>query len=264
VRAGVDEISAQPADSSYDPAFSRIQVLDGPDAAQLSLDSSDAQQVTLRVRDANNLPYPGVRVQASAPDGTPVSAVSNSDGRVSFNWTPGEALTAQLEGATGASVFVNAATARWWSMGVLGWLFSDPLPVGSAAPDFSLPDEAGQNVSLASLRGKNVLLVFYPGDNTPGWTNQLSQLRDSWDRLRSNNVLVFGVNPQSASSHAAFRRKNRLPFPLLVDRRQKVASLYHAGGLFVKRTVYLIGVDGTIRFSRRGTPPPAEILATIR
>jgi peroxiredoxin Q/BCP len=49
-----------------------------------------------------------------------------------------------------------------------GWLFSDPLPVGSTAPDFTLPDEAGQNVSLTSLQGKNILLVFYPGDNTPG------------------------------------------------------------------------------------------------
>jgi len=51
---------------------------------------------------------------------------------------------------------------------MFGWLFSDPLPVGSTAPDFTLADEAGQNVSLASLHGKNVVLVFYPGDDTPG------------------------------------------------------------------------------------------------
>jgi peroxiredoxin Q/BCP len=147
---------------------------------------------------------------------------------------------------------------------MFSWLFSDPLMVGTVAPDFTLPDDAGHSVSLTSLHGKNVLLVFYPGDNTPGCTKQLCQLRDNWDRLRSTGVAVFGINPQSADSHSSFRKKQQLPFPLLVDKGQKVAELYHANGLFVKRTVYLIGADGKIRFGRRGMPSPDQVLAPLK
>jgi thioredoxin-dependent peroxiredoxin len=146
---------------------------------------------------------------------------------------------------------------------MLGWLFSDPLAVGSAAPDFTLPDQDGRSVSLSSLHGKSVALVFYPGDNTPGCTKQLCQMRDSWDRLKAKNLLVFGVNPQSAASHAGFREKYKLPFSLLVDKGQKVAEMYHANGLFVKRTVYLIGADGKIRLGRRGMPSPDEVIAAL-
>jgi peroxiredoxin Q/BCP len=146
---------------------------------------------------------------------------------------------------------------------MLSWLFSVPLLVGSIAPDFTLMDDAGQRVSLGALRGKNVLLVFYPRDNTPGCTMQLCQLRDYYERLQAKDVLVFGVNPQGTESHADFRRKQRLPFPLLVDKGQKVAGLYHASGLVLKRTVYLIGKDGKIRFAQRGMPPPDQILASL-
>jgi len=139
--------------------------------------------------------------------------------------------------------------------------FSDPLPVGAPAPDFTLPDDAGNEVRLSALRGRNVVLVFYPGDNTPGCTRQLCQLRDSWEAARVRGVAVFGVNPQSAQSHDSFRRRYSLPFPLLVDAGRKVASLYNANGIIVKRTVYLVGPDGTIRFARRGMPSPQEVLA---
>src|SRR4051812_10778429 len=146
---------------------------------------------------------------------------------------------------------------------MLEWLFSVPLPVGSAAPDFTLSDDAGRQVSLASLRGKWVMLVFYPRDNTPGCTRQLCQLRDNWDRLQSKRIQVFGVNPQDPESHAGFRAKYKLPFPLLVDKGGKVARLYNASGLVIKRTVYLIGEDGKIRFARRGMPSPDEVLAAL-
>jgi len=139
--------------------------------------------------------------------------------------------------------------------------FSDPLPVGTPAPDFTLPDDAGNEVRLSALRGRNVVLVFYPGDNTPGCTRQLCQLRDSWEAARVRGVAVFGVNPQRAQSHDSFRRRYSLPFPLLVDAGRKVASLYNANGIIVKRTVYLVGPDGTIRFARRGMPSPQEVLA---
>jgi len=81
--------------------------------------------------------------------------------------------------------------------------------------------------------------------------------------LKAKNTLVFGVNPQGAGSHADFRRKQKLPFPLLVDQGQRVAKLYRANGPFVKRTVYLIGVDGKILLGRRGAPSPAEIMAAL-
>jgi peroxiredoxin Q/BCP len=73
-------------------------------------------------------------------------------------------------------------------------------------------------------------------------------------------VHVFGINPQSAASHRQFREENHFPFPLLVDRGQRVAALYHANGLLVKRTVYRIGPDGVIRFASRGMPAPREVL----
>jgi peroxiredoxin Q/BCP len=141
------------------------------------------------------------------------------------------------------------------------WLFSDPLPTGTKAPDFTLPQQDGKSVSLSKLRGKNVVLVFYPGDDTPVCRAQLCEFRDHWGQARKRNALVFGVNPAGAGSHSKFQEKYHLPFPLLVDAGQKVAALYRANGLFVKRTVYLIGPDGAIRYAKRGKPDPAEVLA---
>jgi peroxiredoxin Q/BCP len=146
-------------------------------------------------------------------------------------------------------------------MGLISWLTEEPLRVGSAAPDFSLADQDGNEVSLKSLRGRNVVLVFYPGDDTRVCTRQLCEFRDSWKAAQDCNTLVFGVNPQSAPTHASFRKKRSLPFPLLVDQGRRVAKLYRAWmPLIVRRTVYLIGPDGKIRFARRGTPSPELVL----
>ena len=145
---------------------------------------------------------------------------------------------------------------------MLDWLLSGPLPTGSPAPDFTLPRPDGETVRLSALRGRNVVLVFYPGDDTPVCRKQLCEFRDSWEQARHRNVQVFGVNPGSAASHLRFQDKYRFPFPLLVDAGQNVAALYRAGGLFVRRTVYLIGPDGVIRYARRGKPDPREVLAS--
>lgn len=144
---------------------------------------------------------------------------------------------------------------------MLASLFSSPLAIGSTAPDFTLLDELGHSVHLADLRGQNVVLVFYPGDDTTVCRQQLCEFRDSWNGVRERNTLVFGVNPQGASSHQKFRSRYEFPFPLLVDEGKRVASLYHAAGLIVRRTVYLIGPDGVIRYARRGKPPVSEVLA---
>jgi peroxiredoxin Q/BCP len=143
---------------------------------------------------------------------------------------------------------------------MLSWLFPPPLENGTAAPDFTLPDQLGQPVHLADLRGHNVVLVFYPGDDTTVCRRQLCEFRDSWGQARERNTLVFGVNPQTAASHQRFQARYTFPFPLLVDHGQRVASLYKAGGLIVRRTVYLIGPDGVIRCARRGKPPVSEVL----
>ncbi len=144
---------------------------------------------------------------------------------------------------------------------MLSWLFSDPLPPGSAAPDFSLTDQDGNVVKLSALRGKNVVLVFYPGDDTAVCTKQLCEFRDTWAFAKQKNAVVYGVNPQSAQSKAKFQKKYEFPFPLLSDPGQKVGELYHTRGLIPKRTVYLIGPDGVIRYAQRGKPAPAEVFA---
>ena len=144
---------------------------------------------------------------------------------------------------------------------MLSTLFADPLPVGSAAPDWTLQDQDGNTVSLASLRGKNVVLVFYPRDETPTCRAQLCEFRDAWAQANAKNTVVFGINPQKASSHAGFREKNSLPFPLLVDGGGKVCSAYNTRGIMTKRTVYVIGAGGTIRYGKRGKPPVDEVLA---
>jgi peroxiredoxin Q/BCP len=149
-------------------------------------------------------------------------------------------------------------------MPILSWLLDSPLPVGSEAPDFSLSDENGKKVQLSDFRRQsNVVLVFYPGDNTSICTRQLCEFRDSWDQVRSKGAVLLGVNPQSADSHRRFIQKQRYPFPLLVDKGREVAKLYHAGGLIVRRTVYLIDRDGVIRFAERGKPAPEKVLAAI-
>jgi peroxiredoxin Q/BCP len=145
---------------------------------------------------------------------------------------------------------------------MFSWLFSDPLRVGDDAPDFTLPDQDGNTVSLSGLSGKNVVLVFYPADETMVCTKQLCEFRDSWEMAQQKNAIVLGVNPGGPQKHAAFKSHHQFPFALLVDRGQQVASSYHANGLIVKRTVYLIGKSGKIRYARRGKPNPLEVLAS--
>ncbi len=139
-------------------------------------------------------------------------------------------------------------------------IFSKPLPVGSKAPDFTLLDQDGRPVSLSNLRGDYVMLVFYPGDETPVCRAQLCELRDRSELLARNGVKVFGINPQSAASHKKFEARHTFGFPLLVDRNQEVARLYNARWLMTIRTVYLIDPDGVIRFAQRGKPAPEEVL----
>jgi peroxiredoxin Q/BCP len=114
---------------------------------------------------------------------------------------------------------------------MFSWLFSDPLKAGDDAPAFALPDQDGMIVSLESLSGRNVVLVFYPADETTICTRQLCEFRDHWAAAQAKNTVVLGVNPAGPQKHAAFREHHRFPFPLLVDKGQQTAAKYHANGL---------------------------------
>ena len=91
------------------------------------------------------------------------------------------------------------------------------LQIGDAAPDFTLPDQNGDPISLASLRGKKVVLYFYPKDDTPGCTKEACNFRDRWEQLKANNITVLGISKDGATSHNKFINKHDLPFTLLTD-----------------------------------------------
>ncbi len=100
------------------------------------------------------------------------------------------------------------------------------LKPGDPAPDFAAQNDRGETVRLADLRGKRVVLYFYPKDNTPGCTTQACNFRDSYTEITDRNAIVLGVSPDSARSHTSFRNKFNLPFPLLVDSDHALAEAY--------------------------------------
>jgi len=100
------------------------------------------------------------------------------------------------------------------------------LKAGDAAPDFETVKENGDPVSLKDLRGKRVVLYFYPKDNTSGCTAQACAFRDSFPQIEDANAVVLGVSPDSAKSHQNFKSKFELPFPLLIDQDHAIAEKY--------------------------------------
>src|SRR5688572_21703991 len=143
------------------------------------------------------------------------------------------------------------------------WLFGGSLKVGDQARPFALTDENERAVSLQSLKGKPVVLVFYPGDNTYICTKQLCEIRDDWAAFKRLGAAVYGINGRSAASHKEFAAKHKLPFPLLVDKGWEVSMKYRAGWGLIRRTVYVLGPDGRILYAQRGKPSTAEILSVI-
>ncbi len=130
-----------------------------------------------------------------------------------------------------------------------------PIEEGKAAPAFTLPDQDGNSVSLKDLRGKDVILYFYPKDDTPGCTKEACGFRDAWKTLQKRGVVVLGVSADGAEAHTKFRKKYKLPFPLLSDSDRKVMEKYGAYGekmMYGKKTVGVIrstvwiGQDGKV------------------
>lgn len=118
------------------------------------------------------------------------------------------------------------------------------LQTGDAAPAFDTVDENGQNVSLQDFLGRRVVLYFYPKDNTSGCTTQACGFRDAYSDVESKNAVVLGVSPDSSSSHARFKEKHSLPFPLLVDADHSIAEAY---GVWGEKSMYGKKYMGIIR-----------------
>jgi len=149
------------------------------------------------------------------------------------------------------------------------------LSVGDAAPDFTLPDQNGEEHRLSDYRGKPVVLYFYPKDDTSGCTKEACGFRDDYSAYKEAGVIILGVSPDSPKSHTNFITKYDLPFTLLADTEREVLNLYGAWGLKkmygreyegVLRTTYLIDADGKIAKVYEKVKPAAhsaEILADM-
>ena len=123
------------------------------------------------------------------------------------------------------------------------------LKVNDKAPQFTLKDDAGNDFKLAEMSGRKVLLVFYPGDNTPVCTKQLCDYRDGVEAFEGLGVEVVGISNDSAESHRKFREKHKLPFTLLTDPDLAVATQYDSKGVLgMKRSVFLVDEKGVIRY----------------
>jgi peroxiredoxin Q/BCP len=126
---------------------------------------------------------------------------------------------------------------------------------GTPAPDFELQSDAGETVRLSDLRGRPVVLYFYPKDDTPGCTTQACGIRDAWGEFERAGAVVLGVSPDSEQSHVKFKDKFDLPFTLLADTDHAVAEAYGVWALKkymgreymgVERTTFVIGADGVV------------------
>ena len=127
---------------------------------------------------------------------------------------------------------------------------------GKTAPDFELTSDSGETVRLSALRGKPVVLYFYPKDDTPGCTTQACGIRDAFAEFEQAGAVVLGVSPDDERSHVKFRKKYGLPFPLLADTDHTVAEQYGVWGeksylgktyFGVSRSTFVIGADGTVK-----------------
>jgi peroxiredoxin Q/BCP len=143
------------------------------------------------------------------------------------------------------------------------------LQIGDPAPDFTLPDQDGNPVSLAALRGQRVVIYFYPKDDTPGCTKEACNFRDQWSAFAAHGIRVLGISKDGASSHARFIAKYELPFTLLTDEEPcPVAASYGSYGLKkfmgreymgMMRHTFVVDADGNLE--RIYTKVKAETMA---
>lgn len=148
---------------------------------------------------------------------------------------------------------------------------------GKAAPAFALQDADGNRVALEDFRGKQVIVYFYPKDDTPGCTKEACGFRDFWQEIQAAGAVVLGISPDSEASHRKFRDKHQLPFALLCDPQRKVMAEYGAYGekmMYGKKTVGVIrstvwvGPDGKVVKHWKRVPKaadhPRKVLEALR
>jgi len=150
------------------------------------------------------------------------------------------------------------------------------LAAGDEAPAFSLPDQDGEQVALADLAGRRVVVYFYPADDTPGCTKEACSFRDNNAAFKEADAEVWGLSPQGPASKAAFRAKYGLPFTLLADEDHAVADAYGAWGektnygktyWGIIRSSFLVGPDGRVDHVWPKVTPEdhaVEVLAALR
>ncbi len=144
--------------------------------------------------------------------------------------------------------------------------------VGEAAPDFTLKDGDGNEWRLSDQRGRVVVLLFYPGDETPVCTRQMCSVRDNWELYRETGAEVVGISTDPAESHKKFAERHELPLRLLSDPRGEVSRLYNAKSWLPGRSaraVVVIDAAGVVRHNKAEAvslfrPRDAEIIAAIR
>ena len=135
---------------------------------------------------------------------------------------------------------------------------------GKPAPDFELPTDNGETIKLSDLRGKPVVLYFYPKDDTPGCTTQACGIRDAYGEFERAGAVVLGVSPDNEKSHVKFKDKYELPFTLLADTQHSVAEQYGVWGeksfagkkyMGVNRSTFVIDADGNVKRVMRDVKP---------
>jgi peroxiredoxin Q/BCP len=143
---------------------------------------------------------------------------------------------------------------------------------GKPAPDFELESDGGARVKLSDLRGKRVVLYFYPKDDTPGCTTEACEFRDAYDTYRERGIEILGVSPDDVSSHGAFKSKYELPFTLLADPDHSVAEAYGVWGerqsygrktTGITRSTFLIDEHGNLAKALRGIKPAGHAAAVL-
>jgi len=146
---------------------------------------------------------------------------------------------------------------------------------GTPAPDFALQSDAGETIRLSELRGKPVVLYFYPKDDTTGCTTQACGIRDAYGEFERAGAVVLGVSPDDEASHVKFRKKYDLPFALLADTDHQVAELYGVWGekkymgrtyLGVFRSTFVIDAEGTVKRVMHNVKPDThadDVLAIL-
>lgn len=144
------------------------------------------------------------------------------------------------------------------------------VSVGDVAPDFTLPGTGGKSYTLSSFKGQPVVLVFYPGDDTPVCTKQLNSYNNELSAFDSVGAQVLAISAQDMESHEQFAAKHGFNFPLLADTEKTVASLYGTVGPlgFPRRSVFVIDASGVVRYAHRAIAgltfrPVEELVAAV-